>query len=98
MPSALQNVQSWAPFMLKVSDAGLPPGQALPNFAYRQHNHEPAAILNEDITIMEVQQQLDCLHNGRASGQAVQPAEPLRYAKEAAQPGQPAPPYCFAKE
>ena len=49
--------------MQKVSDAGLPPGLALPDFAYPQHNHEPAAILNEDITVMEVQQQLDRLHN-----------------------------------
>ena len=45
---------------------------------------------------MEVQQQLDCLHNGRASGHACLPAELLRYAKEAAQPGQPSPPHLLA--
>ena len=44
----------------KVSDSGL----ALPYIAYPQHKQESAAALNEDITVMDEQQQLVCVHNG----------------------------------
>ena len=75
--------------MQNISDAGLQCGLALPDFASPQQNQTPAAALNEDISVAEVQQQLDCSHNGRAAGQAGLPAELLRSAKEAPQSGQP---------
>ena len=35
--------------------------------------------MNEYVLVVEVQQQLDCLYNGRAAVQAGLPAELLRY-------------------
>ena len=91
----LQAVQSWTAFMAQVADLDMPAGLALPDFAYPL-SATVADQSDEDITVNEVEAQLQDLHNGSAPGHLGLPAELLRHAKGLPRPGQAPPAHSLA--
>ena len=55
---ALQACKAWDGFMQASLDARLPHGLA--EVTYPQHDRTPAAVMNEDRKVAELQQQKDC--------------------------------------
>lgn len=80
LPVQLSQVQRWDGYLHKLAGMELPNLAQLPDASYPQCSPDLAAVLNVPITLEEVSNGLQKLHNGRAQGPQGYPAELLRYA------------------